>query len=95
MKMTGRDLLEHRTLHALGTFLAAKIDEQAARRASHPAPPLSPGEEMKNLSQTALVQSERGWDPVQPAALDALDQFQQGLLTLEDMEALLEQGEMV
>jgi len=60
----------------------------------HPNP-LPEGEGMKNLSQTALPEGKGGWEPVQPAALDALDQFQHGLLTLEEVEALLEQGEIV
>ena len=113
VKMTGRDLLEHRTLHALGTYLASKIDEPQA--ASHlllpgegreegtcvmlssiPHPnPLPEGAGMKNLPQKAFPESESNLEPAQPTALDALDQFQQGLLTLEDMEALLEQGEIV
>jgi len=77
VNMTGRDLLEHHTLHALSTYLAVRL-----------SPHLPP------LTRT-LCPGERGVGPAQPAARDILDQFKQGILTLEDMEALLEQGEMV
>jgi acyl carrier protein len=59
VKISARDFLEHRTVHALWTYLLMKIEAS------------------------------------QPAVPDALDQFQQGLLTLEDMEALLDQGKIV
>src|SRR5262249_33692378 len=58
--MSGRDLLEHHTLHALTTYLAARLDE-----------------------------------PVPPAAPDTLQQFKQGILSLEDMETLIAQGKVV
>jgi acyl transferase domain-containing protein len=68
--MAGRDLLEHHTLHALSTYLAARLDAYQAA----------------GTADAAAVQS---------AAPDALEQFKQGILTLEDMEALLEQGKVV
>ena len=83
------------------TLLAAKLDGFQAAGSAGAFPdlgtrlPLPPGEGMKCLPHPALPESESGLEPVQPAALDALDQFQQGLLTLEDMEALLGQGEML
>jgi acyl carrier protein len=151
--ITGRDLLEHRTIHALSTYLAARIDEaqaagtgdvspapgaflppppadrgryfmriasepppsplmgegsgggEASASSPHPnlpphrgkgyvPPPVSlpPREGTNKLHQK---EGERELKPVQPAAPDALDQFKQGILTLEDMEALFDQGEMV
>jgi acyl transferase domain-containing protein len=78
--MSGRDLLEHQTMHALSTYLAARIDApQAAGTALTPS----------------LSEKEEEPAAVTPTALDSLDQFKQGLLTLEAMEAMLEQGKMV
>jgi hypothetical protein len=129
--ITGRDLLEHRTIHALSTYLAARIDDAQAAGTTDaslapgaflPPPPVDRGRGFMRIASEQLPSSLRGegyvpppvslppregtnklhqkggereLKPVQPAAPDALDQFKQGILTLEDMEALLDQGEMV
>jgi aryl carrier-like protein len=66
--MSGRDLLQHQTLYALSTCLAARM---------------------------AAAQPEAAAAVVTPTAADALELFQQGILTLEAVEAMLEQGKMV
>jgi acyl transferase domain-containing protein len=109
--LTGRDLLEHRTLHTLSSYLAARIDEPPATRASDVSPyrglgaalrpPPLPGEDLsegcpnsRGPSETlARSSEENGSVSPPPAALDALDRFKQGSLTLEEVEALLTQGE--
>jgi acyl carrier protein len=68
--MTGRDLLEHHTMHALLTYLTTRID-----------------------ASQAVVRVDAA--PMQPTAPDALEQFRQGILTIEDIETRLAQGEIV
>jgi acyl carrier protein len=85
--ISGRDLLEHRTIHALSTYLAARLD--GAQADAHAGVSRNPGVFLPLPLEEGTKDT-----PLQPVPPDALDQFKQGLLTLEDMEALLDQGEM-
>jgi acyl carrier protein len=85
--ISGRDLLEHRTIHALSTYLAARLD--GAQADAHAGVSRNPGVFLPLPLEEGTKDT-----PLQPVPPDALDQFKQGLLTLEDMEALLDQGEI-
>ena len=103
LKITGRDLLEHRTIQALSTYLVARIDAPQATGVTAALSLLPPGEGWGEGSPRPLgtcaplsrSPGEKSQEPIRPTAPDALDRFKQGSLTLEEMEALLAQGEML
>ncbi|HXH09318.1 MAG TPA: SDR family NAD(P)-dependent oxidoreductase [Alphaproteobacteria bacterium] len=95
IRITGRDLLEHHTLDALSTYLAAKLDApQAAFLALAPGKGEGEGVGAKNPQQEDLARGEQVLQQAQVVEADALDLFQQGRLTIEEIEALIEQGKL-
>lgn len=77
IKITGREMLELHTIHAIAEYLDAKLKALPQPEVDDGAPNKTP---LMEIESAAVAEA------------DALEQFKQGVLTLEEIESLLDKG---